>query len=587
MSDVTGVSIDDLLPVQLDPTSTWSAVYANGATSETLGNGGVGNISGTVTLLGRQGIFTSKVTITIVGKVLSSATGDMTNTVTADSSFTDPVSASDTNTMMPAAQLSILKVDSATKVTAGAGTIQTYTITVSNVGVSDAQNVTVVDTWPTGFFTPVPGSFLPSQGSILPPAPVGDFTWLVGTLPASGTAVLTAQYTVPAVTPLGFYTNTVVASSQSDPGSPVTASVTTEVDNSIIPTGGEPVLVLGTDDGCNIAPIVRVLDKFGEVVAVFDPSNGLYESTFRGSVRVTTGDVTGDGVADIVVAPGRNRVGQIRVFVASGTGASTVYTYDPRFNTRPFGTTYTGGVEVAVGDVNADGINDIIAGQSSGEGLVRAFLVNTVPGGDPVANTPYRSFRGFAAPYTGGVMIAAADFNNDGFAEIIVGSNAGIRAKVKVFDVIGTPTVVRSIKPFADTFTGGVTLSVGRYATTTVPDDGIDDIFVGTGVGGTSLVEFYSGSTGAKLGPTLAAFSSFAKTNARVFTAGLDLNGDGEVDNVYGVKGLNGGGGATGVRQYDRVTEVTSDLTSAPSLTPPLRIAPIVRSVLRQSLRLR
>jgi hypothetical protein len=45
------------------------------------------------------------------------------------------------------------------------------------------------------------------------------------------------------------------------------------------------------------------------------------------------------------------------------------------------------------------------------------------------------------------------------------------------------------------------------------------------------------------------------------------------------VKGLNGGGGARGVRQYARSTGIVSQLTSSPLLAPPLRIAPITLRV--------
>lgn len=141
---------------------------------------------------------------------------------------------------------------------------------------------------------------------------------------------------------------------------------------------------------------------------MLDPETGTpisqflaYEKSFRGSVRVATGDVTGDGIPEIVVGPGRNRVGQIRVFTPNPVG-STNYTELVGYRTLPFGRTFRGGVEVTVGDVNGDGVGDIIAGQSNGAGLVRAFLSSK---NDPtnllfdgVANTPYRSFRASPAP---------------------------------------------------------------------------------------------------------------------------------------------------------------------------------------------
>jgi hypothetical protein len=286
--------------------------------------------------------------------------------------------------------------------------------------------------------------------------------------------------------------------------------------------------------------------------------------------------VTGDGIAEIIVAPGRNRIGQIRVFTPQGVELT-------QYRTFPFGAAYRGGVEVAVGDVDDDDDNDIIASMSTGIPMVRVFAVT--PGDpDPVANAPFRSFRAFPAPYANGTMIAAGDFGTyfngvktssapDGVAEIVTGTNSGTRAWTRIWDASVTPKVVRGAFVIAPGFRGGVTLSTARWDADTV-----DDLIVGAGIGGNSIVEVYSGENGGQLA-RLTAFSSFVKTNARAFAAALDLTGDGIVDNLYGVKGLNGGGGARGVRQYARPSGIVSQLTSSPLLAPPLRIAPITLRV--------
>jgi hypothetical protein len=400
----------------------------------------------------------------------------------------------------------------------------------------------------------------------------------------SGTGVLTITINAnivttppPPLTEFGDLINTVTATPRQGTGQPVSATDINAYDGPINPEADIRALVIGSDDGCNGLPWVRVLDPdTGAPIFQFLA----YESSFRGSVRVATGDVTGDGVPEIIVGPGRNRVGQIRVFAPNPVG-STNYSELPAYRTLPFGSAYRGGVEVTVGDVNGDGVGDIIAGQSSNAGLTRAFLVspNAV---DPVVNTPFRSFRAFPAPYTGGVMVAAGDFGTfvngvktssspDGVAEIAVGSNAGIKATVKVYDVSGTPQVIRTIQPIGPKFKGGVTLSVAKYNS-----DAVDDLFVGAGVGGNSVVEIYDGATGGNLAK-LSAFSSFAKPNARVFTAALDsIANPGIVENIYGVKGLNGGGGSKGVRAFNRNTVQTSTLPASTFLAPPLRIAPII-----------
>ncbi len=119
------------------------------------------------------------------------------------------------------------------------------------------------------------------------------------------------------------------------------------------------------------------------VLAQFAP----YGNTFQGGVRVATGDLTGDGVDDIVTAPGWSTVGQVRVYTEAGVLLSS---FDP------YGAKFIGGVQVAVGDVTGDGLDDIITVPSTGPALVKVFhpvIVNGVPTFN--AAEPYREFLAF------------------------------------------------------------------------------------------------------------------------------------------------------------------------------------------------
>jgi hypothetical protein len=149
---------------------------------------------------------------------------------------------------------------------------------------------------------------------------------------------------------------------------------------------------------------------------------------------------------------------------------------------------------------------------------------------------------------------------------------------VRIVDISGVPTTVRTIQPIGTKFTGGVTLSVGRWQAL----DQVPSLFVGAGVGGRSIVDVYSGSSFTMLA-RLNAFSGFAKPNATVFTAPLDISGDGVVDNLYGVQGLNGGGGTKGVRDFQRASGTTNPLvkTTNSLFAPPLRIAPLKLAALQ------
>jgi uncharacterized repeat protein (TIGR01451 family) len=518
------------------------------------------------------------VVFTLTGTVPAAATGLLVNTATVapPPGYTDPDPSDDSSTVTDGISGVVdLTVTKTGDITYKGGGLLNFMVVVTNKGPSFAAGVNVVDALPTGVVnwswnvTYTGAGSGTADGS---PDSVTNSASGIGKL--MNLAVLgTATFTITALTDSAFKKDIVNTATATIGQESATATFASVYDGPINPTADVAALVIGTDDSCGIAPWVRIVDPVtGTILSQFLA----YEPGFRGGVRVTSGDVTGDGIAEIIVAPGRNRIGQIRVFTPQGVELTA-------YRTFPFGTAYRGGVEVAVGDVDGDGVNDIIAGMSTGNPMVRVFKV-TPTNADPVANTAFRSFRAFPAPYANGTMVAAGDFGTyfngvktssapDGIAEIVTGTNAGTRAWTRIWDVSVTPKVVRGAFVIAPGFRGGVTLSTARW-----DGDAIDDVIVGAGIGGNSIVEVYSGATGGQLA-RLTAFSSFVKTNARAFAAALDLTGDGIVDNLYGVKGLNGGGGARGVRQYARSTGIVSQLTSSPLLAPPLRIAPITLRV--------
>jgi uncharacterized repeat protein (TIGR01451 family)/gliding motility-associated-like protein len=95
---------------------------------------------------------TSIATLTIVAKVAGSFSGNIINTATVSSTTYDPVSTNNTatqsTTVNKSANLSIIKTDSPDPAVAGQGL--TYSITVSNLGPSDASSVVVSDIIPSG-----------------------------------------------------------------------------------------------------------------------------------------------------------------------------------------------------------------------------------------------------------------------------------------------------------------------------------------------------------------------------------------------------------------------------------------------------
>lgn len=280
------------------------------------------------------------------------------------------------------------------------------------------------------------------------------------------------------------------------------------------------VIVIGMGKSPIGPQFVTVIDQdSGAVISQFAP----YGAAFRGGVRVATGDLTGDGIDEIVTAPGWSIVAQVNVYNQTG-GLLTSF--------QPYGSTFKGGVQVAVGDVDGDGLNDIITVPSYGPAEVKVFR-NVLAVGVPTfdVQNPYRDFLAFPSSFIGGAVVAVADmgstplpngpFDNtprDQKAEIVVGSGAGIKTTVKVFDVsrMTTPTpsampaAAQSFTPFSTTTTdykGGVSLSVAR-----INPDLIPDIVVGAGVNGGSLVDVWAWSN------TASALSPVSNTARPRFT---------------------------------------------------------------------
>ncbi len=143
-SNVTGATVTDLQPVGTTFDS-W-ACTATGAASCS-DPSGTGSISTTVDLA-----VGASVTFTVVMAIDSSVTADVTNTATvaAPSGVTDPNSgdnaASDTDTMLLVADLSITKTDGSATVTPG--TTVVYSVTASNAGPSDIAGAAVTDLVP-------------------------------------------------------------------------------------------------------------------------------------------------------------------------------------------------------------------------------------------------------------------------------------------------------------------------------------------------------------------------------------------------------------------------------------------------------
>jgi hypothetical protein len=264
-------------------------------------------------------------------------------------------------------------------------------------------------------------------------------------------------------------------------------------------------IAVGADAGGG--PDVRVWDAAtGHPLATFLA----YDPAFRGGVRVAVGDVTGDGVADIVTAPGRGGGPHIRVW--DGVTRALVREF------MAYSTNFTGGVFVALGDVNGDRFADIVTSPDAGGGPhIEVF--------SGLNGALLRSFLAYSPAFTGGVRVAAADINGDGKADIVTAPGAGGGPHIEAFDGTNTANVLQSFLAYASTFTGGV-----YVAGSDLNGDGKADIITGAGAGGGPHVEVFNGVNHALLTSFLAYVPDFTG-GVRVGVV-PDVDGDGLADLV-------------------------------------------------------
>ncbi len=246
----------------------------------------------------------------------------------------------------------------------------------------------------------------------------------------------------------------------------------------------------------------------------------------NGDDRIAVGDVTGDGVEDVVIGSGIGTPALVRVF--DGTTRLQIASFSP-FEV------FTGGVFLALGDFNEDGIRDIVATPDQGGGprvvIVRGGVFQNVA-----------SFFGINDPaFRGGVRAAVGDVNADGRPDLSVSAGFLGGPRVAVFDgttvLSGAPTLlVNDFFAFEPTLRNGAYVAMGD-----LNGDGFEDLIFGAGLGGSPRVLAISGqllmtqgSDAAIATPLASFFGGDPDNRSGIRVASKILVGDSQADILTG-----------------------------------------------------
>ena len=355
---------------------------AGGATLSVMYQGGDGN---DVVLI--YNLVAPTVAIGLAGESPTNA-----DAVTFDLTFSEPVTNVDASDFTPVTTESVT-TGAVTVGDAGDADGSTWTVTVAGVAGDGTLGLDLTG----NDITDVPG-----RGLVLPP--VATAVYLIDNSAPAVTIDTAASQADPATTgPVRF---TVTFSE------PVTGFDASDVDLSASTATGNLTAAVEAISGQVYTVIVSGVSGAGTVVVAV-PAGAAVDSVGNPSAAAT-----GDSVATI--AGNQFAVQQFAVATSTDT-AVTVYDSvgDPVYSFSPFSPAESPtGVRVAMADVNGDGTPDVIVGTGPGvanevrvcDGVSRAELFRTTP---------------FEPSFTGGVFVAAGDVNGDGLADVVITADVG------------------------------------------------------------------------------------------------------------------------------------------------------------------
>ena len=144
---------------------------------------------------------------------------------------------------------------------------------------------------------------------------------------------------------------------------------------------------------------------------------------------------------------------------------------------------FAGAPSVSLGDLDDDGVYDLLVGAGKGHAPEVVAYSGKAAGGKGSFETELARFEAFDPSAQGGISVAAAQIDGSSADSIIVGSGPGILSEVKVFHAKlpepgKAPELFSTFNPYLDdkngvsVAAGFVDFSTGRYSIVTAPGAG-------------------------------------------------------------------------------------------------------------------
>lgn len=200
------------------------------------------------------------------------------------------------------------------------------------------------------------------------------------------------------------------------------------------------------------APVIRLVNGQGKTQATY----ALPKSLFRTGADISLADVDQDGSTEYVVAAVAGEAARVAILNADGSLRLRFPVLDGKFK---------GGLNIAVGDLDGDGRPDIVVSPRAGGGpQVEAYHAD---------GQRFLNFRAYESSFRGGVDVAIGDVDDDGEQDIVTISGYESPGHLRVFTHRGAPRSL-PIFPFGRRSTYGGTIAVGDF----VPERPGDEVAI-------------------------------------------------------------------------------------------------------------